>query len=237
MTAGLREGILSRIADMGTVSETLFAAFCRQKQFVVIRVEPSDTAGEKRPDYLVRSRSRRSRTMVVEIKQLEPNAQERKALRTGDQTGAYDWPMITPGERIRDAIGAAAPQIKALATDGQPALLVIYDNIFTHSLHTDPYAVLTAMRGLDIVPVAVPRDPTLSPTFGAPRPGPRRRMTANANTTISAIALLRRVGPRGTALHVFHNRFARVPLRRRDLLGVNVRHFCILKGQNGWSEI
>lgn len=156
-----------------TASEDLFERFAKQTRLRVLRVATAGTSGERRPDYVIRTRARRARRLIVEIKEFVPNCEEAIAIAEGTQSGLWSMPSVTPGKRIRSAIDSAGPQLRALARGKYPTLLIIYDAVFGKSLHSDPYSVLTAMRGLDVVQVTVPRDPRISPTFGAVRPDPR----------------------------------------------------------------
>ena len=224
-------------ADCVNESERLFAAFGQQSRFQLHRIPTADALGHQRPDYMVRSRGRRARRVLVEVKQVGPSRAEQPMVREFERTGRVEM-QGTPGERIRNAIKKAGPQLRAMNDGRGPALIVIYDAYpLGSSLHTDPYSVLTAMRGLDVIDVQVPRDPSAPPIWGALRPGPGRRMTPTANTSISGIALLRHDGPRALRLDVFHNRFAAVPLRLVDLAGGRVRHFRMRRDLNDWEPV
>jgi hypothetical protein len=217
-----------------TASEELFERFAKQTRLRVLRVATAGRLGERRPDYVIRARARRARRLVVEIKEFVPNREEAIAIAEGAQSGRWSMPSVTPGKRIRYAIDSAGPQLRSLAGGKYPTLLILYDALLGRSLHSDPYSVLTAMRGLDVVPVEVPRDPRISPTFGAARPGPKKRMTKEHNTSISALALLQEAGPKALALMVYHNSFAAVPLRVSDLPRRGVYHFVMKRDQSGW---
>jgi hypothetical protein len=55
-------------------------------------------------------------------------------------------------------------QLKKATGGNLPALVVIFNNTDC-SLHTDPYAVMTAMQGIDTIQVTVPPNLTESPCF------------------------------------------------------------------------
>ena len=218
---------------MKTESESLFEAFCHTQSVHCSVVPTASETAEQRPDY--EARASNGRKVYFEIKQFDPNPTERAALEAAIAAKPVTF-QTTPGERIRNAIAKAAPQLRALAQGTSPAVVVVYNNVLSSHLHTDPYAVLTAMRGLDTISVSVPRDPALSPTFGPMRPGPRKKLTESANTSISAIAVLYRDESDVPALAVYHNPFAKIPLREGDLPIAQVKHFRMADDQSGWES-
>ena len=121
-----------------------------------------------------------------------------------------------------------------------PAMLVVYNNSGAKN-HTDPYSVATTMQGLDVVPVLVPENPSISPQFQDPRSGPGKKMTSNANTTISAIGVLRTDFDDEPQLCIYHNRHARHPVDPEWLRHPRVHHFRLPAGEAsslaGWKEV
>ena len=88
---------------------------------------------------------------------------------------------MDPGQKVRRAIGEANHQFRALLVGrSPPTLVVLYNN--TGSLHTEPYSVMTAMQGLDVIDIAVPAKPGQSLQWGAVRSGKGRAMREHANT-------------------------------------------------------
>ena len=118
-------------------------------------------------------------------------------------------------------------------------MVVVY-NTTGMSLHTTPEAVGFAMDGIEVVPVHVPRDPSVPPTFGESRSGPKRMMTPEHNTTVSAVAVLRTNWDDTPALLVFHNRYARHPIDPDAIQVPSVRHYRRPAGSTsslaGWEE-
>jgi hypothetical protein len=217
---------------MATKSEQLFEAFCEQ---IAVEWRRVPEARKRRPDYEIYTNNTR---IIAEIKQTDPNEEE-KNLEKRQRKGEAVVFGTTPGERIRRALRAANPQLKQLSCGKLPALLIMYNNS-PCSLHTDPYSVMTAMRGIDMIPVSVPKDNSVSPTFGDPLSGQERGMRPDANTTVSAIAVLRAVSPGHCHLDVYHNRFARTPLGGDLLRHPSVCHFRIppntSNSLSGWEE-
>lgn len=189
----------------GTAGVSEFIRFCDTAGWMPT---PIPRAKEQTPDFDVMLPC--SLSVVVEVKTLTPNEEERRQIERRNR-GEIGTNGCTPGERLRRAIRKANRQLKAVVA-GRPAILFIH-NTTDNPLHTDPYSVATAMQGLDTVDVAVPSDPALSPTISDETySGHESAMRADANTTTSAIAILREKFEGPTQLVVFHNRHAAVPL-------------------------
>jgi hypothetical protein len=203
-------------------SETLFELFCDQVGLPWSRVPE---ATEKRPDYEIVARAVR---VLAEVKQLDPNPEE-EALAQRSAKGEVVAFGSTPGERIRREVREANRQLKKVAAQEAPAVVVIFNNT-PCSLHTDPYAVMTAMQGIDAVEVSVPRDVRESPTFGLTLSGPERVLRPDANTTVSVIVILFGEGADDARVDIFHNRFARCPLDPESLRLPRTRHFRLPPG-------
>ena len=103
--------------------------------------------------------------------------------------------------------------------------------------HTDPYSILTAMRGLDVVDVQVPHDPRLSPRFGALRSGPRKKMTATDNTSTSAIACPVQVAGHEWHVDLFHNRHAARSFQAASLAGAGIKHWIVADDERDWIPL
>lgn len=215
-------------------SERLFEEFCEHNGLRCVPIATASDVGERRPDYRVTGSG--GREIIVEIKQFDPNPKER----ADDQALLAGKVVVTggiPGQRAREAIDRANPQIKVLARGALPGLLVLYNNVLSSRQHTDPYAILTAMRGLDVVPVEVPPDPKEPPRFLKRRPGPRKKLTAARNRSVSAIGVLRQLDENDCELSVFHNKHATVPLEPTELSGSVIRHFRMADDEDEWIQI
>jgi hypothetical protein len=208
---------------MNTESELLFESFCRIYSIQFQRV-PETT--ELRPDYELVIEGQQ---ILAEIKQFDPIAEERKAMERrarGEQVALGS----KPGERLRRAIHFANTQLKKLLAGRLiPALLVVYNNT-PCSLHTRPYAVMTAMQGIDLVDMLEPANLNLSPTFGDTRSGPGWEMRADANTSTSAVAVLRDVDINDFQLAIYHNRHVTSQLEPRLMRFPGVVQFRLPEG-------
>ena len=192
---------------MKTFSEQLFQDYCAKAGFVCNRLpeEPYKT-----PDYEIVIEEQR---IIVEVKEFDRNKDERESDQLLQQRGYGKVLSYTPGERVREKIRASSPQLKARTQGVYPGLLVLFDRGYGHA---DPYHIRTAMYGLEQVHLAVPRitDSEFKPYSTGMSYGPRRRMTEDDNTSISAIGVLATPGPNDMQLLVFHNKYAAIPLDR-----------------------
>jgi hypothetical protein len=188
-----------------TFSEQLFEDYCAQHGISCERIPESDDA--KTPDYeLVLGDSR----VVVEVKEIARNKEERESDRVMAERGHGNVLSHTPGDRVRRKIAACSHQLKARSKGVLPTLLVVFD---THGCrHVEPYNIRVAMYGLEQIHLEVPPIGQGRPKAIGMSHGPKRKMTPESNTSISAVAAL--VVPRPDEIHlsVYHNCFAAVPL-------------------------
>ena len=176
------------------------------------RIDESDT---KRPDY---SLEIDGRTVIAEVKEVDRNPEEQESDRQLEATGFGKSLSNTPGQRVRKKITAASKQIKALTKGRHPGILVLtvrglaLADWFWAFHHVDRQAIMTAMYGLQVIQFAVPRDPLISPYSVGSRLGPKKKMTDDVNTSISAVAVL--VPTRGDVprLVIYRNLYAAIPI-------------------------
>jgi hypothetical protein len=217
-----------------TISEREFEKFCRARRIPFERVPETDC---RTPDYeIVLNASR----VVVEIKEMERNDEERESDRLVAERGYGNVISHTPGERVRRKIQSCSKQLKARAKGVLPALLVVFDGGRVVG-HVEPYNIRVAMYGLEQIHIAVPPIGTGSPHATGIGHGPKRKMTASDNTSISAIGALVMTGPDQHHLLVYRNSFAKIPLDPTLLSPFGVRHFDIGNSSTGsasdWIEI
>lgn len=162
----------------------------------------------KTPDYELTIDNQR---IIVEVKEIMPTKEEKESERIMRKRGYGNVISTTPGDRIRKKISDSSPQIKALTQGKYPSVLVLFDDR-PLSDHLSAYNVRVAMYGLEQIHIAVPPDRSISPYATGTSFGPKRKMTEEHNTSISAIGVLSLTPVAGTpALNVYHNKYA-VPL-------------------------
>ncbi|MFO0467655.1 MAG: hypothetical protein ACK5ZS_01710 [bacterium] len=215
-------------------AERCFERFCANLSLQCERVIESSAQRERRPDYSLIGFDRTR--LLVEVKLVSPSpseADELARLRAGEIFAR----RIVPGERLRRMIADANGQLRQRAGAGLPGVLVVFCADPFLRNHLDPYSVLTAMRGLDEIPVTVHRDPSIPPVFGEVRSGPRKSMTEIKNRSTSAVILPRQDESADWQLSVFLNRFARITLPRTAFEHPRVRHFEIRPDERDWQSV
>lgn len=223
-----------------TESEELFRRFCKSQGWHLERIDEQSVAqGSRVPDFRLRLED--GAAIVVEVKQFDPNPEE-KAAELAEGSGVLGG---KPGQRLREVISKANNQLKALrGTD--PGMLVVYNRTICE-LHDDCYAVLTAMRGLDVIEYRVPADQGSPIVPVRERSGPGKKLTREMNTSISCIAVLREFfngdmipygmsGPNPEyAMAVYHSPFAKHPLDPELLASSRVRHYRMSADEKSWE--
>jgi len=218
--------------------EKLFVRFCQYQAWKFERIDESHR--KRTADFCLKLED--GTGVVVEVKQFDPNKQERKEQQRLDD-GRFVLTGSKPGKRLRSIIGKANAQIKALCR-AEPGMLVVFNR--THNQqHDHLYSVKTAMYGIDVVSVHVPNDPRASPSFGPVRSGPCKKVGPERNTSVSCVAVLREYWPSSPerprvpkyAMDVCHNRFALYPLDPSRLVGSSVRHYRLQAGQSDWELV
>jgi hypothetical protein len=215
------------IAESG---EEMFERVCNRLGWTFSRIEEASRAAQQRPDYRVIGSD--GSAFIAEVKTIMPNADEARDIARFER-GEVFATGGTPGHRMRRLIASANQQLKALAA-GVPGLLVVFNPEILLHRHTDPYSILTAMRGLDVIDVEVPRDMRESPRFGELRSGPGKKMTTDANTSTSAVVCPSEVAKDEWTIGVYHNRHAIKPLSMDAMSGPSIAHLCIASDERQW---
>jgi hypothetical protein len=184
-----------------TVSEQLFERLCSGKGIPCLRIP---TCRSKTPDYEITLGSQR---VAVEVKQLDENEEDKQinqALDAGLVTGG-----ISPTARLRKQIAEGYLQLKAVAREGQPCLLVVYNN--SSALNwIDAFTVTTAMFG------------SFAVRFGRTTTGRteivghgfmgKRKVTRNTCRRLSAIGVLQDANSGSLGFEVYHNSYSVAPI-------------------------
>jgi hypothetical protein len=196
-----------------TISETLFEKFCSNSEIkcVPIQLEKSRT-----PDYEILIDEKR---IIVEIKEIERNKEEKASLRLH----GFEEGHGIPGDRIRAKINKACTQIKNRSKGIYPSILVLVD--LTWGGHLDPYYIRVAMYGLEQIHMNIPVNLSKRPYITGIDYGPKRKMTQDNNTSISAIGVLSATNKKEILLQLYHNRYAAVPLDHNLLKNYRIEHF------------
>ena len=213
------------------VSELLFEDYCTRAGIHWERIEEEHG---KTPDYEFVVDDR---TIIAEVKEFEKNQAEQESHRLLKERGYGNVVGGRPGARVRKKIMESSPQIKARTAGRHPGLLVLFGDGLLAG-HLDGYSIMTAMYGLEVMHVTVPRDPSVSPEVTGSSFGPYKKMTKDANTSISAIGALVVTAPdQVIELHVYHNPFAAVPIEPAPLARRGIPQYRIDPENRVWVEL
>lgn len=188
------------------MSELLFEDYCDRVgiQWDNIQLQSTPT-----PDYKL---VLEGQTIIAEVKEFTKNKDERESDRLMKERGPLKVLNEDPGARIRKKIKDSSPQIKAHTAGRHPGMLVLFD-YGQIAGHLSPFNIMTGMFGQAVLDMAIPRDHSKEPYISGARLGPKKKMTKDTNTSISAIGALVVTGPDLILkLHVYHNPFAKVPI-------------------------
>jgi hypothetical protein len=219
-----------------TESEVLFELFCNNNGIAFDSIPTKSKEEEATPDYDIYINGQK---VVVEIKQIDPNPEE-IIQQKNFEAGGVAIGGGTPGARARSKITAGANQIKIRAKGNYPSILVLYNNVPLTD-HTDPYFIRVAMYGLETHVLGVPKEMSKSPYLIDKKFGPKRKMTKDNNTSISAVAVLAKDVEGIPKLFIFHNIYAEIQLVPELFRSYGVRQFTLgekVIGQfQDWKEI
>jgi hypothetical protein len=173
-----------------TEGEALFERFCGVHGLHCARIAEGKLPT---PDYLV---DLDGISAAIEIKQIDED-ENFSSTSTSRMVGAH----------VRAKINEARNQVRPAATDGIPAILLIYNNLDPlQSFGTEQHDFVAAMYGEHTVLLSVETGEILDSFQGrnkAVRPG--------KNDSFSAVGYLKR-SDRAPAIHLYENIYAKVPL-------------------------
>ncbi len=210
-----------------TISEQLFRRFCDENEISCLRIEATTT---KTPDYKINIDGV---DIIVEIKQIDPSNED-KALLRKLENGENIAHGSTPGDRVRNKIKKAGPQLSKLSKGKYPSMLVLYNNLpFILKNPVEPYDVRVGMYGLETIVLSVPEDYSKSPSVIDRKFGPKRKLTEEHNTSISAIGVLINRNDKGLFFNIYHNEYAKIQIPFRVLGSRNANEYILSKNQQG----
>jgi hypothetical protein len=215
-----------------TISEKLFITLCGE---MGIKCTSIPVSRNKTPDFEIELEGRK---VIVEVKQIDPNPDEKKQLDQFKKDGRAQGSAVIGG-RMRKTIRSARKQLQARAKGVHPALLVVYCTFESLAPHTDSNNVKAAMYGFEAVTLTPTDDPD-SPIASHPAGfGGGRTLTEEHNTTISAVGVFEKDFWKRTHLLVYHNDFAAIPLP--IVRGELIHHFRIQQPSPGqfqdWVQV
>jgi len=174
----------------------------------------------------------------VEVKEISRKKEERESDRLLEVRGYGEVLSNTPGDRVRKKITESSAQIRAKARGKYPSILILCDIKYGYGQitgHTDPYNIRVGMYGLEQLHILVPQDPSNSPHAVGMSYGPKRKMTVDQNTTISAIGVLSTPPENEIQLDIYHNIYAALPLNPALMVRCGVRQYHLQEQRRGYS--
>ena len=210
------------------ISEKKFESFCDIGEILYTRLTPE---GKKTPDYEIVLGGCR---MIVEIKELTPNDDEKKGIKDLEEKKWATWGSSKVGNRIRYKIDDSKRQIERLASKICPAILLLYDTRPFPVRGISPYEILVAMYGFETIDVHVPKNPNSKLTFGKHRFGKGKKIHHDQHNYISSVGVLRELESEGN-LHIdlYNNVFSDKPLPFLKLLNRNDLSFYTIAQDSG----
>lgn len=189
-----------------TESELAFEQWCQTHGIDHRRIREAQAPGHKRPDYAIRVQSS---WCFVEIKEPAQTPDDAAMLRDL-QSGKPSFRWISPGARLRQSIKDSASQLRKFSHRGFPTVVCFFDT--TVGFYLEQAHVAQAMFGQETLHFAVSADPAHDPRFLGMRHGKKATLTSRNNTSISAVAALRKPAGSGLVVDLHHNPYARVPI-------------------------
>ena len=211
---------------MKTLSENLFEKICSNLH---IKFERISEESEPRPDYLIDLNGIK---VVAEIKQIDLNPEEEKKLRRMEKGEAISFSNV-PGSRVRSKISSSSKQISNISKGKCPGILVLYDNTpFAVGSHLEPYNIKVGMYGLEQFILSRPMDIRESPKLVDKKFGPKKKMTLDHNTSISALGVIEESGG-GHIIRFYHNWHAGIPLSTEAVAAYGFEQYSISRKEQG----
>lgn len=210
---------------MKTESEELFEETCEKYGFPVERVAEGV---ERRPDYEIYPSGI---TVIAEVKQIDVNDEEIRLLQEMESGKIVSF-QNEPGARVRTKIKSSSKQIANLAKGKCPGILVLYDNTpFAVGSHLESYNIKSGMYGLEQYILNRPANLDDPINVIDARFGPKRKMTMEHNTSISAVSVLSRSKGQ-VEFCLYHNCFAAIPLDQEIFAEYGIPQYCISQKRN-----
>jgi len=140
------------------------------------------------------------------------------------------------GIEPRKAIDDGYPQLRATTHGWWPGIIVLYDNVQLPRIHLDPYAIKTGMYGLEHVLIAPPASGAVRSRMVDIIFGSKKKVGPTRNRALSAVGHLYRDSSDWLGLHLYHNVYARAPLKTSRLRSSAVRHYRLTPKRSGLAQ-
>ncbi|MEM9416091.1 MAG: hypothetical protein AAGA29_11550 [Planctomycetota bacterium] len=214
-----------------TKSELLFEELCKLENIPFDRL--LELQDDKQPDYEIAPKGEK---VVVEIKQIEPNDEDKAFAAALEQDGMATQCRSPDrmSRRIRNHMRDSCQQFTSYLSRNSPvpAMLVVFDNAKNH--YTDPYTIQVALHGYEQVTLGV-GPPGVDPVVIDAGFGERnnRELRPDKNEHLSAVATLHecwevyKPHDRFLRMAIYHNPYAETPLSPKLWSSPRVKNFAL----------
>jgi hypothetical protein len=190
-------------------SEILFENWCHVSGWSCQKIQEEI---KRTPDFRIK---KNDLSVFAEVKEIIANKEEKESLDLLSKGLCGVACGELPGKTVREKIKSAYPQIKRFSSaESCSGVLVLYNNTGMAGLgRIDHYHVLTAMFGLQTITLSVQHKPEMEVTKAGEYLGSKESVSENRNTYLSAILTLYEHHDRGLIALIYHNPYAKYPLR------------------------
>ncbi len=183
-----------------TAGEKIFIEYCKKANILCERIAEENLV--KTPDYSVIINER---IVIIEVKDLTVNDQEKQALSNLEKHRYAVWGKSQPGNRIRNKIKNCSKQLKHHVKNRYAAIMVLYDNRPEEVAILSDYEIKCAMYGFESI--SQNNNGSLLKRFSS-----KRQMTEKTRRYISAVGVL----TDSSVLSLYLNSYATIPLEKDD---------------------
>jgi hypothetical protein len=195
-----------------TDSELKFERFCAARDIPFKKIQAGHSTT---PDYEIVVNSQK---IVVEVKEIDLNDNDKKALQQMETKTIFVWGSGPVGNRVRYKIDDAKRQLESRAMGICPSILVLYDKRPQPVGGIFSYEILVAMYGCETIELHMPSSLEEPLKFGKHRFGNGKKFRPGVHTYISGLAVLSDSTSNSFRLDVYVNDFADKPLPYEDLI-------------------
>ena len=185
---------------INTDGERNFELFCNYHYFKYEKIKENKDV--RTPDYRLFIGDY---LIITEVKDLESNKEDEKALKEFYEKGYAVWGQSKVGSRVRNKIIASKNQLKRFTENKYPSILLIFDhrNEITPTL-TD-YEIKIGMFGFEAI--------NINDNLNLRKFGGKAQMTKNSRKYISYIGLLIKENNNKPFLKLYENYYANIRIK------------------------
>ena len=182
-----------------------FDALCRERGLSPRRIRESRVKNARRPDFALQINGK---TVIVEVKTIEANAEEKLKLEKVKQGESPVTWSGQPGDRIPKLLRQANNQLRCYVKRNIPGIACLFDDSGADHLYL-PVDIHAGMFGTDVIQIKINR---INQNISGARlkSGGRETLTQEHNKSISAVLVFPKHNKSLTRL--YHNHFALCPV-------------------------